>query len=209
VLRSTAVARVPGLCRKCNRFFPTPVDVVGEGSVSVQSFEISECPYCGGGAYIPDGVYKSVGDAITLLSAPATTIQTLRRLQQILVDARDQSKDAEAVAAQIQQELPGFKKLADWLPATRGELYPFIGLILTVIGLLLTHVLKNDGPKPSITINQVFERVVQVPVPTASPPKPKPHRREMQNVGPNKRCPCNSGKKFKKCHGDPSRSNPQ
>ena len=34
---------------------------------------------------------------------------------------------------------------------------------------------------------------------------PQPVRRDVNEVGRNDLCPCGSGKKFKKCHGDPSR----
>ncbi|MBK9495579.1 MAG: hypothetical protein BWZ07_00282 [Alphaproteobacteria bacterium ADurb.BinA280] len=35
--------------------------------------------------------------------------------------------------------------------------------------------------------------------------KPQTIRRESSDIGRNDLCPCGSGKKFKKCHGDPSR----
>jgi uncharacterized protein len=35
--------------------------------------------------------------------------------------------------------------------------------------------------------------------------RPQPVRRDANEVGRNDLCPCGSGKKFKKCHGDPSR----
>ncbi len=35
-------------------------------------------------------------------------------------------------------------------------------------------------------------------------PRPAPIRRDAPKVGPNDPCPCGSGKKFKKCHGDPA-----
>jgi hypothetical protein len=190
--------------------FPTPFNVVG-GSASFERMEISECPYCGGSAYIPDGVYKRVGDAIALLSAPEVTLETLQRLQQIFVDARENTMDVDIVAAAIKHEVPSLRKLAEYLPKTPMELSAYIALMLTALTLLFgAGVLKKEESKPSITINNVFEQVVQ-PAPTTTPAsaKHKPYRREVQKVKPNDPCPCKSGKKFKKCHGDPRSGNPQ
>ena len=44
------------------------------------------------------------------------------------------------------------------------------------------------------------------PPKTASPPKPKTVVRTGKKVGRNAPCPCGSGKKYKKCHGSPSRA---
>ena len=169
------MTRVPGPVASAISLFPTPFDIVDDGSASFEGMEIAECPYCGGSAYIPDGVYKRVGDALALFSTPEVTLETLQRLRQILVDASENTLDVDIVAATIKHEVPSLRKFTEYLPKTPTDLTAYITLILTALTLLLgPGVLKKDDSKPSITINNVFEQVVQPPAPTAAPPTQKP-----------------------------------
>lgn len=193
---------VPAFCDTCGAVFRSGIVVENSTNITFVGNRAGPCPVCGGMGHIPDGVFNFVGATIEILSAPLRTIDELSRLTKVLREARKEKRSPEEVAQTIRKEVPELSHLADLLPKTRTELYAFLTLIVAVV-TLLSQSGGNDNKSTNITvnqtINQVFietERTVKVPDKVAQVPI-----KATQKVRRNDRCPCDSGKKYKKCCG--------
>jgi hypothetical protein len=200
------------VCDTCGTFFPAYIVEFGdapeieliEATVTVgPDLHVPEnCPKCGGTGHMVAGVYNVVGDTLELLQGPERTVSELERLAQILREARQRNASAEEVKETIQQEVPNLSRLADLLPRTRGELYAFLALVLTAIQLIIGTVSAQgvNIQDVDVDINQLVGITVEQQQPTT-----QPRSQDIPKVGRNEPCPCGSGKKYKKCHGNPLR----
>ena len=153
------------------------------------------------------------------MHAPQRTVDELERLASILESAQERGADVEEVKEEIRRELPGLgPALAKLLiPRTPADLVAYLTLILIVVGMVLDG--KKDDRPINVEVDQVINNItVQAPSPSAQPRTPSPAApvstsQERSRMGPkigrNQPCPCGSGKKYKKCHGDPIREQQQ
>jgi hypothetical protein len=154
------MAKVPVICDSCQAFFVTESFLGGDArSVTLVGNKIGPCPNCGKTGSVPDGTYDFIGSTIKLLSGTAQSVSQLQRLEVLLRQARAQNATADEISKKVTKELPELTKLADLLPQTRAELYAFIALILTIIGLLIQAASQKDTA--NISINQVINNVTQ------------------------------------------------
>jgi SEC-C motif len=206
---------VYAVCDTCGTFFPAYVVEFGDApeieltdatvTVGPDLHVPGNCPECGGTGHMLAGVFNVVGDTLELLQGPESTVSELQRLAQVLRDARERNASVEEVKETIREETSQLATLADLLPTTRGELYAFIALLLTLIQMLV-HTASVKGTNiqdVNVDINQLIGITIE-----QQTPQPKPHLRLQQvpKVGRNDLCPCGSGKKYKRCHGDPARA---
>jgi len=194
--------RAPAVCDTCGSIFPSDFEIIDSLHISFSGCTSGPCPKCGGVGHIPDGVYNFIGDTIELLSGPSRTVSELNRLAKILSQARNERISLEQISNRIQEEVPELLSLKDFFPKSRSELYAFLTIIITIIGLILGQV-KRDQP-PKIEVNQVLNVICQPQEPsTTKGPKSKVQYKAMvkakKKVGRNDPCPCGSGIKYKKC----------
>jgi hypothetical protein len=150
-------------------------------------------------AHIPDGVFEFTDDSIKILSAPERTIEELTRLAELLRAAQESPETRENLAETIKDELPSMSPLALLLPRNAGELYAFIAVLLAAVQIYIAlQVAPPAQPPIQVTVNQVIEQTL---VTTTVPPKPTTQaaKAKKTKVGRNERCPCGSGKKYKRC----------
>jgi len=152
--------------------------------------------------HILDGTFNFTNDTIELLQGPERTVSELERLAQILSEARKRNASAEELRETIQQETPNLSGLSSLLPRTRTDLYAFLAVVIAAIQLILTtaHTQGINIQNVDVDINQVIGVTVEQQT-------QQPQLEQVPKVGRNERCPCGSGKKYKKCHGDPAREN--
>ncbi len=165
------------------------------------------CPECGAPARVLGGSYKIAENTIELLQGPERTVEELRRLREILRVARESGASAEEVRNTVQQEFP------DWGPAlarllvpkTPADLTGYLMLILAIIGVLLAREQLEQAKEtePDQIINNI---IVQEAPPAPGQPQessaPSTNPAYGEKIGRNKPCPCESGDKFKNCHGE-------
>lgn len=162
------------------------------------------CPACGGTGDVLEGTFDFVGDTIRLLSGPSVTVSRLQRLAAILKEAQQSGASADEIKRQVKEDLPELSRISDLLPRTRMELYAFIALLLTAVGLVIQSG-KNSGDT-NISIDQVINNCVVENVETSpiAPPQPSTASVPVKSraiAGRNQPCPCGSGRKYKHCHG--------
>ena len=188
------------------------------------SVEVAECPFCGGGAYIPDGVFESLGDAVRILSVPEATQDALRSLRNILRKAQNDNTTPDVVADQIETSVPTLAAIGLVIKKNAAVAVAILTLLLQVINVILSRFPPKmpsvPAPASQVTnvtnitnniITDVFEQVSseaqakieRTRVATGAPKQPKgtPVRRTEKKVGRNDPCTCGSEKKYKKCCG--------
>jgi SEC-C motif-containing protein len=201
------MSTLPVICDSCGRLFGTDrlIDAPGATVVIDGVTMGNSCPYCGGDGHVVDGTYELVGELTRLLQAPQRTVDELRRLAEILENAKERHASAEEIQARIARETPQFTSLGDLLLRARSDLYAIIQIVLTALTLVMAQAtVQNISIQDvDIDVNQIIGITIeqQRQPPTLQPstqhyPKPK--------VGRNDPCPCGSGKKFKRCHGFPT-----
>ena len=189
--------QVPAVCNNCGVIFASGIEATNSKNISFSNCTAGPCPACGGMGHIPDGVYNFIGNTIELLSGPGRTVSELERLANILRAARDERASLEQVKSEIQEKIPEFSSLKDILPKNRSELYAFLALILSVISILLLQTPSKKSSK--VEINNVINNIYQQAPAPQQKQAPKTLSPRKKKVGRNVRCPCGSGKKYKKC----------
>jgi hypothetical protein len=159
---------VPAVCNTCGTIFPSGFVAEGASNITFSDCGAGPCPRCGGMGHIPDGVYNFIGNTIELLSGQARTRDELQRLGDLLRKARTERLSVDQIKEKIIAEVPEISSLKDILPKTKGELYPFLGIVITVIGMLLGQLKCPDRSK--VEVSQVVNIIYQQVQEPLSPP---------------------------------------
>lgn len=208
--------QIPAKCGYCGYLFPSGYgfDPGGTGvEATMRGWDgapVSKpCPMCGRrqGSVLA-GEYEFVRDTMTFLRGPETTLKDLERLATFLRNAQDSDATADEIQERVDREAPEVSSLIQRLLASRParmELATWLTLLVGVLTLYVTA--KNAGSTEPLEPSQViynsgdqYNVTIQCPAPTDGHAVSK-----VSKVGRNDPCPCGSGKKFKKCHGNPTR----
>lgn len=167
------------------------------------------CPKCGTHARVLGGSYHIAEDTIELLQGPERTVAELERLREILRVAQESGASPEEVRNTVESEFPdwgpAFAKLL--VPKTPADLTGYIMLVITIISALLAYEQLEQAKEaePDQIINNciVVQEAPAVPEQPQTVPPPQPTNPAYgTKIGRNALCPCESGWKFKRCHGD-------
>jgi len=191
------VVDIPAVCGDRGALFVAPNLVGGSGRVEFRGSKISPCPACGGVGGIFDGVYDAATNTAKLLITAATKPNHLKALQRILHSARESELTYDQITARVKKDVPELGSVADLFPKTRVELYAFIALVLTLIGMVTAgayHLMKPSETVSEKEVRELIERAIRE---NTLPQKARPL--EKKKVGRNEPCPFGSGKKYKHC----------
>ncbi|TKH07327.1 hypothetical protein FC682_02025 [Peribacillus simplex] len=195
--------QVPAFCDNCNFIFPSGI-VIGNSTNVTMTGNKSQCPNCNYMARIPDGIFKFYDGVIEVLQASESTKRDLQKFYTIIQKANKVEATPQKVQQEIQKEVPKLSFLAKYLPQNAKQLIGFIGAIGTLIGgtggniEISPHIEIN---KTEINQNQYFngEQPYQQIAPALE--VKTPFESTNSKIGRNEQCPCESGLKFKYCHG--------
>lgn len=202
---------MPGICDDCGKMFPT--GIVGEGGsvIDASGASVGPCPYCGGDAHAPHGVFRFVEDMIEIISAPQRTLDELKRLSLLVDKANEDEFSREEFSSKVKEEVPELHPLLDWIiPQNQDQKFNLsLVLLSAVLTFIITAMLNNTQPQkasPEVIINNVYEIQEtnhyynnQPEINNKSDNVNTPIR--VEKIGRNQLCPCGSGLKYKKCHG--------
>lgn len=147
------------------------------------------------------GEFEFVKDTMKFLSGPQSTVKDLERLAEFLRDAQESNATADEIQERAGKEAPEvsslIKRLLSNKPA-RMELAVWFAIVATLLAPLIETGISAmaDSPEPSQVIYETNNYNVTIQAPSND---------GVSKVGRNDPCPCGSGKKFKKCHGDPTK----
>lgn len=117
-----------------------------------------------------------------LQSLPGAT-EKLTELKTALQEAQENQSPQTEVIALVEQLVPDLTAIKELLvPKGPGDFYGLLGFVVAFLAWMQSR--KAAKQQPSVIINNYF---------AAHDP--------FKNAKANDRCPCGSGKKYKKCHG--------
>lgn len=193
---------MPAFCQNCGAIFGSGFVFENCRDVRLSGNSV-QCPKCGGIGNIPDGVFDIVGNVINVLSATKNTVNNLKKLNNILTNAKKSNYSHEEVKSKIKEELPELSSLADVLPTTRNELYAFIALILTTVGLVMAFLSSSNNTVNTISevkIKEITEQAIEKSfIKQNNIINQNNYVPKEKKTGRNDPCPCGSENKFKKC----------
>lgn len=187
--------QMPVFCSNCNIFFDLGYLFGGAGTV-VMSGSKANCPKCGKMNPIPDGVYEFINTSIDFINGLDLTLDRLTKIRQTLIDIKENNTDIANAQKQINTDLPELNSISSTLPKTKIELYTFIGLLVTIIGLVISSF--SGGKQQPVEYNTFINNYSY----SVDKPKQIPDSDSIKiKIQRNDPCQCGSGKKFKNCHG--------
>ena len=110
------------------------------------------------------------------------TTEEFKQIAQALEAVKQKKATPEQISAAIKSQFPELTSFVDALPQTRSELYAFITLLLTVIGLIISLAsLQKNKDTPNATINQSVTNTIITPQSTNKTDKKKAAKRAKKN----------------------------
>ena len=188
------MTQLPAFCDNCNIFFESGFGFGGNGTLITEGCTTS-CPKCGKLNPVPDGVFKFVKGSIDLFNSMDITLDRLAKIKQTLIDIKENNINIDNAQKQINNDLPELNSLSSFLPKTRIELYTFLGVLVAIIGLLITS--YSSGKQQPIEYNTFINNYSYY----ENTPKQISNGTIDKKIQRNEPCKCGSGKKFKFCHG--------
>jgi hypothetical protein len=150
------MATIPSHCHSCGAIFPSRMISI-EGNVTnlTLSNNSESCPFCGGIAYLADGVFSIANDVISVISAPKFTLEMLQKLGAAVAEAyKDPGKvdQLNQVAESLDPELASVVK-----KITSGNRLTMIGLFL------LAMAIKSCSINVDLDVNELIDQLKEKP----------------------------------------------
>ncbi|ENJ8203604.1 SEC-C domain-containing protein [Vibrio cholerae] len=154
---------------------------------------------------VPDGVFNVIGNAIEILNAPSRTIEQLKRYAQVLDEAKEQRLSREEIKQKIDNEVPEFSSISQFLPKTRSEMYAFLALIISILAYLTPLMMSDNGISEdeveNLINNSIQQMFIQQEVDRLKKENEELRKFEFSTPSRNSDCPCGSSQKYKNCCG--------
>lgn len=200
---------LPAICDTCQTvWLPNAIRVENSSGISISDVAVSPCPTCGGIGHIPDGVYSATTDTIEVIATTVRSAQSLARLHAVVKRAQRERADAERLAHLLENESAEFKPVAEAVrrQAKRIDIKNWIGIALAVIAILQAQATDKKIDDIKAQVDHIYAQVVNdQPAPPQSKPMPTTPNQVgsvgYPKIGRNDQCPCGSGRKYKRCHG--------
>lgn len=164
------------------------------------------CPMCGRHkSRVLASEYRLVKSTMRFLQAPERTTEERERLEALLREAQERGESAEEIREKVDREVPKLSAAIRKILAYRTAR---IGLA-TRLALLTNTLSRVSAVKENVSTaklepsEMIYDSVNEYNVTTVQAPSATDEERlSTAKLGRNDPCPCGSGKKFKKCHGD-------
>lgn len=202
---------LPAHCPSCGLTFSSGIHISGPGSQVTSVGNRSQCPRCGTMAPVAEGHFQ-IDDqnnlvllrrAYRALSRPEVSAADLETAAKILQQADKERTAPEQVFSNL-AAVPSLGPLVELMrPRDPGEFWTMVPALLMLIIWLIDRFGRSDVPPPVINNYYLQERpggdLRFIPIEEAqSPPgRQNPSRRPR----PADRCPCGSGRQFRRCCG--------
>ncbi|WP_230373960.1 SEC-C metal-binding domain-containing protein [Vibrio cholerae] len=196
---------IPAFCDSCSTPFPSGIFVENCLNITMTGNRSGPCPNCGGMGSVPDGVFNVIGNAIEILNAPSRTIEQLKRYAQVLDEAKEQRLSREEIKQKIDNEVPEFSSISQFLPKTRSEMYAFLALIISILAYLTPLMMSDNGISEdeveNLINNSIQQMFIQQEVDRLKKENEELRKFEFLSPSRNSDCPCGSSQKYKNCCG--------
>ena len=207
------IQQMPAACGNCGYLYPSGYyfDPAGTGvRPSVMVFEnlpvTTPCPMCGKHkSRVMASEYRLVKSTMRFLQSPKRTAEEREWLETLLRGAQERGESVEEIREKASKEAPDLSVTLGKLLAYRTEIMGLptrLALLANTAGKV--SAVEGDVSTAKLEPSQVIYEsvneynVLKVQAPSATDEE----RLSTAKLGRNDPCPCGSGKKFKKCHGN-------
>lgn len=221
---------LPAICETCGIVFASPYIIINSSGGSIKGAKC-DCPRCGGMAHVQDGIYDAIGNRLFLRQAFDAINESnlskddLHKLEQVLRSSQSHEETTERVAASVESSIPSAASLARLIISQdAANLAQILSLLIALIMWLQSNS-ATTTQSPDTVIEQIVisdsqqvligsDNILSVSngkvqaVHKDEPQLQKPHISDKieqalrkQKIGRNDPCSCESGRKWKHCHG--------
>lgn len=205
--------QMPAACGHCGYLYPSGYysDPGGTGiRVSAATLEVATvtipCPMCGRNrGNVLAREYRLIEDAAALLQGPEHSEEERKSLTALLREAREQGESADEIRTKADERAPELSSLVDKLLDEKPESMKddtWSTLLLSTLDGL-TPKGENGSTDELVPSEVIYNSLNQYNITTVQAPPTADVQQAAHKVGRNDPCPCGSGKKYKRCHGDP------
>ena len=186
-----------------NRF----IGGTGKANIEFINSRVGPCPACGGMGLIPDGTYEYANGILSILTSSDISITDLQKVEKILRTARQsKSKNSEEIIEKVKEASPPVANAFDSVPK-QSNILQWITILIALVALAIQIHSTYFKETPQSVEQKVIEYLLkEFGVQSESkkiPDEKRTYRREGPKIQRNDPCPCGSGKKYKKCCGNP------
>jgi len=117
----------------------------------------SQCPYCGGEATIPDGIYSATEDTVFALLKGSQSSAQLKALQKVLESAQKRNAPPEEIKEAVKLHAPELAPLIEKAPKSKEAFHTWVRTLGVIIA---TAILIHDHCGGKATIERVHSMVL-------------------------------------------------
>lgn len=220
---------VPMRCDTCGLEFQGADSIdLGPGVTIMIDGNRQSCPRpgCSGyGRQLVDGAFSADEEGrwqlVRALRPPGVTLGDYERALEAIRAGQERGASPNEIAQEVAAAAPRLAPLAAFIQK-HGGLFAILSLLVTIVGVIrdFADTGSDPAPAPNVTVDQRL--IVDVPPlsetqvrrlideeldrrwPSAEQESSRSHEpghRAGRTPGPNRPCPCQSGRKYKHCHG--------
>lgn len=198
----------------CGTLFEVKSLISGPGHAVIESIntKIGPCPKCGKYGTVPDGVYEYKNYLLSFINGPKESIEVLNKIKTVLENHRQNSQFAskQNIINEIEKISPRIAEVVKKAPSTTNTI-SWLTIGIAAIALLIQIQQSYFKPNQNEDRNKFTELFIQHLLNENQTIKKenlvldslKTATLTNKKTGRNDTCPCNSGKKYKNCCGNP------
>ena len=179
----------------------------GKANIEFTNSKVGPCPACGAKGFIPDGTYEYANGVLNILSSSKISVAELQKVEEILRSARrSKDKNDYEIIGEVKKASPAVADAFQLVPK-QNNIIQWLTLLIAFVALAIqihsTYFKKTEQNCEKKVIEYLLKEFGVKPESNLTPNQTSPYRREGSKIQRNDPCPCGSGKKYKKCCGNP------
>jgi uncharacterized protein YchJ len=193
----------------CGAVFQFNQLIGGPGKTNIEfiNSKVGPCPACGDMGSIPDGTYEYANGVLNILSSSKISVTELQKVEKILRSARrSKIKSDDEIIGEVKKASPAVADAFQLVPK-QNNVIQWLTLLIAFVALAIqihsTYFKETDQSVEKKVIEYLLKEFGAASESNIAPDKNSPYRREGPKIQRNDPCPCGSGKKYKKCCGNP------
>ena len=150
------MATIPSHCHSCGAVFESRILSI-EGNIKglTLSNNSETCPFCGGRAYLAEGVFDIANDVVSVLKAPHITVEMLQKLGVAVIEAYKDASKTEDLCQVAESIDPGIAKTVKGITSKKSLI--FVGLFLLAIAI------KSCSINIDLDVNKLIDQLKSEP----------------------------------------------
>jgi len=150
------MALIPSHCHSCGAVFPSRAYAFSGNMKGLHLHQNREsCPYCGGHAYLAEGVFDIAENIITIVSSPEITKEMLRKLGIAAINAYKNPENTNDLLSLAKSFNPEIGEAIEKVTKSNS---------LTIVGLfLLAMAIKSCSMNITLDVNELINQMKEQP----------------------------------------------